>query len=62
MTELTDQIRHRVLTSLAALERAREAGDDYSVQVHTGELESFAVIARANDVELHELDRFRSAS
>ena len=52
MTEFVDQIRLRVTDALTDLAQARAAGDDYRVQVHTGELESFARLAeeRGEDV------------
>lgn len=61
MTEFLDQLRHRVRHALDDLEQARAAGDDYSVQVHTGELESIARIAEAHGVHLRELEGFRAA-
>ncbi len=61
MTEFLDQLRHRVRHALIDLERARAAGDDYRVQVHTGELESFARIAESHGVRLHELEQFSTA-
>jgi hypothetical protein len=61
MVEFLDQLRHRVRNALADLERARAAGDDYSIQVHTGELESIARIAESHGVRLRELDGFRAA-
>lgn len=61
MTEFLDQLRHRVRHALDDLERARAAGDDYRVQVHTGELESFARIAESHGVALRELEPFRAA-
>jgi hypothetical protein len=61
MTEFLDQLRHRVRHALDDLERARAAGDDYSVQIHTGELESIARIAESHGVRLRELDEFSVA-
>ncbi len=61
MTEFLDQLRHRVRQALDDLERARTAGDDYRVQVHTGELESMARIAESHGVRLPELDGVRPA-
>lgn len=61
MVEFLDQLRHRVRNALADLERARAAGDDYSVQVHTGELESIARIAESHGVRLPELEGFQAA-
>ncbi|MBB2984896.1 hypothetical protein [Terracoccus luteus] len=61
MTEFVDQIRQRVRDALADLERAADAGDDYGVQVHTGELESFARLAAENGLTVPELAPFRAA-
>jgi hypothetical protein len=61
MTEFLDQLRHRVRNALDELERARDTGDDYSIQVHTGELESIAQIAESHGVALRELDGFGPA-
>ncbi len=61
MTEFLDQIRARVTAALDDLERARTAGDDYSVQVHTGELESFARLASEHGIRVPELAPFRAA-
>ena len=52
MTEFVDQIRLRVTDALTDLAQARAAGDDYRVQVHTGELESFARLAEENGVRV----------
>lgn len=61
MVEFLDQLRHRVRDALADLEQARDAGDDYRVQVHTGELESIARIAESHGVRIVELDGFSAA-
>jgi hypothetical protein len=61
MTEFADQIRLRVSDALTDLAQARAAGDDYRVQVHTGELESFARLAEENGVRVPELEPFRAA-
>lgn len=61
MTEFVDQIRARVLDALGDLEQARSTGDDYRVQIHTGELESFARLADENDLLVPELAPFRAA-
>ncbi len=58
MLEFVDQIRQRATAALADLERARSAGDDYSVQVHTGELESFARLATEHGIRVPELGPF----
>lgn len=61
MIEFLDQLRHRVRHALDDLERARAAGDDYRVSIHTGELESFARIAESHGVQLNELESFSRA-
>ncbi|MEO6998421.1 MAG: hypothetical protein ABI112_10090 [Terracoccus sp.] len=61
MTEFVDQIRQRVNDALRDLDQAQEAGDDYGVQVHTGELESFARLATENGLTVPELAPFRAA-
>ena len=62
MTEFVDQIRQRVNDALGDLAEARQAaGDDYRVQVHTGELESFARLAAENGVRVPELEPFLAA-
>jgi hypothetical protein len=59
MTEFPTQLRDRAREALKALEEAREAGDDYSVDIRTGELESIKRLADEHDVRLPELDGFR---
>ncbi|GAA3718665.1 hypothetical protein GCM10022399_38890 [Terrabacter ginsenosidimutans] len=61
MTEFVDQIRQRVNDALGDLADARQAGDDFRVQVHTGELESFARLAAENGVRVPELEPFQAA-
>ncbi len=61
MTEFVDQIRVRVIDALSDLADARAAGDDYRVQIHTGELESFARLAAENDLRVPELAPFWAA-
>jgi len=61
MTEFGEQIRVRVLDALDDLAQARAAGDDYRIQIHTGELESFARLAAENGVRVPELEQFRAA-
>ena len=58
MTEFLTQLRERARQALAALQEARLADDDYSVDVHTGELESIARLASEHDLRLPELDSF----
>ena len=61
MTEFGEQIRVRVLDALDDLVQARAAGDDYRIQIHTGELESFARLAAENGIRVPELEQFRAA-
>lgn len=61
MTEFVDQIRVRVLDALEDLAQARAADDDYRIQIHTGELESFARLAAENGLSVPELAPFRAA-
>jgi hypothetical protein len=61
MTEFVEQIRQRVNDALGDLAEARQAGDDYRVQVHTGELESFARLATENGIRVPELGPFQAA-
>jgi hypothetical protein len=61
MTEFVDQIRVRVIDALNDLAQARAAGDEYRIQIHTGELESFARLAAENDLRVPELAPYRAA-
>ena len=61
MTEFVEQLRHRVRNALVDLEQARAAGDDYSVQIHTSDLQSIARLAQSHGVRLRELEQFRAA-
>ena len=61
MTEFVDQIRQRVRDALSDLAEATGAGDEYRIQVHTGELESFARLAAENGIRVPELEPFRAA-
>ena len=61
MTEFVDQIRQRVSDTLGDLADARQADDDFRVQVHTGELESFARLAAENGVRVPRLEPFQAA-
>jgi hypothetical protein len=61
MTEFVDQIRVRVIDALNDLAQARAASDDYRIQIHTGELESFARLAAENDLSVPELEPFCAA-
>lgn len=61
MTAFVEEIRTRVIDALGDLEEARAAGDEYRVQIHTGELESFARLAAENDLRVPELEPFRAA-
>lgn len=61
MTEFVDQIRVRVRGALDDLAEASAAGDDYRIQIHTGELESFARLAAENGLRVPELEPFQAA-
>ncbi|MGO4601426.1 hypothetical protein [Terrabacter sp. 2YAF2] len=61
MTEFVDQIRQRVNDTLGDLADARRADDDFRVQVHTGELESFARLAAENGIRVPGLEPFQAA-
>jgi len=61
MTAFVDQIRVRVHDALEDLAQARAAEDDYRIQIHTGELESFARLAAENGLSVPELAPFRAA-
>jgi hypothetical protein len=61
MTEFVDQIRQRVHDALGDLADAKAANDDYRIQVHTGELESFARLAAENGIRVPELEPFQAA-
>ena len=61
MSEFIHQIKERVQEALSNLDRARTEGDDFAVQVHTGELESFAHLAREHGVTIAGLQEFRAA-
>lgn len=60
MTEFQTELRDRAREALRSLAEAREAGDDYSADVHTGDLESIQRLADDNGVRLPELERFGS--
>ncbi len=59
MTEFHTSLHERAREALAGLARARDLGDDYSVDVLTGELDSIQRLADDHDVRLPELDAFR---
>ena len=52
MTEFRAEIRNRIATTRVELDRAREAGDDYLVEVRLGELESLSRLAADHGVEI----------
>ncbi|MGI8717900.1 MAG: hypothetical protein ACR2JN_08745 [Lapillicoccus sp.] len=60
MTEFQSELTDRARSALQQLAQAREAGDDYLAHVRVGELESIARLAAEHDVDLPELDEFRS--
>ncbi|MEP6797561.1 MAG: hypothetical protein ABI890_05405 [Lapillicoccus sp.] len=61
MTEFSAQLRERARESLRLLAEAEACGDDYSVDVHTGELESISRMADEHDVRVPELTTFRAS-
>ncbi|GAA5028777.1 hypothetical protein GCM10023258_24650 [Terrabacter aeriphilus] len=61
MTEFVEQMRQRVNDALGDLAEARAADDEYRIQVHTGELESFARLAAENGVRVPGLEAFDAA-
>ncbi|HET7397371.1 MAG TPA: hypothetical protein VFJ94_02515 [Intrasporangium sp.] len=61
MIEFVQEMRSRVSHALDDLARARAEGDEFRVQVHTGELENFAHLAHEHGVRLVELDPYRAA-
>ena len=61
MSEFVDHIKERVHEALSNLVRARTEDDDFAVQVHMGELESFARLAREHGVTIAGLQNFRAA-
>jgi hypothetical protein len=58
MTEFLAQLRDRAQQALRSLDEAREAGDDYCVDIHTSELEAIKRLADEHDLRLPELDAF----
>lgn len=61
MIEFIQELKARVSSALDDLDRARTEGDEFRVQLRTGELESFARLAEENGVQLAELDPYRAA-
>ncbi|MDQ2755549.1 MAG: hypothetical protein M3Y71_03145 [Actinomycetota bacterium] len=61
MTEFHTILHERAREALARLSRAVDLGDDYSVDVLTGELDSIQRLADDHDVRLPELDAYRGA-
>lgn len=51
MTEFLREIENRLETARRAIDAARLDGDDYLVQVHTGELESLERLAAEHRAE-----------
>ena len=50
MGEFVASIRERIRDEEAALRRATEGGDDYLVEVHTGELEDLRRLASEHGI------------
>lgn len=61
MTEFHAQLRDRAREALRQLVEAQAAGEDYSVDIHTGELESIARTADEHDLRVPELEAFRQS-
>ena len=61
MTEFHSQLRDRARDALRQLAEAQAAGDDYSVDIHTGELDSISRLADEHDLRLPEVEAFRSS-
>jgi hypothetical protein len=52
MTEFRSEIRERIAQTRRDLADAREAGDDYLVDIRLGELDSLARVAAEHGVEV----------
>jgi hypothetical protein len=50
MGEFIAELTNRVVGAAAAMQRAHEAGDDYAVTVHRGDLDELLRLAAANGV------------
>jgi len=61
MTEFHAQLRDRAREALRQLAEAKATGDDYSIDVHSGELDSIARTAEEHDVRVPELETFRGS-
>lgn len=59
MTEFHAQLRGRAREAIRQLAEAEAEGDDYSVDVHTGELDSISRTAHEHDLWVPELEEFR---
>ncbi len=55
MTELSAQIRERVVEARTSLDEARESGDDYLATVREAELDSLARLAGEHELTIPEL-------
>lgn len=62
MTEFHTNLQERAREVLAGLVEARDAGDDYSVDVHTSELDTIQRLADDHDVRIPELDHYRASA
>ena len=54
MGQFIASIRERIRNEEAALERAYEGGDDYEIEMHTGELADLRRLATENGVSVTE--------
>lgn len=61
MTEFHAQLRDRAREALRQLAEAQATGDDYSIDVHSGALDSIARTAEEHDVRVPELEAFRGS-
>ncbi|MGZ4650751.1 MAG: hypothetical protein ACXV3A_09475 [Kineosporiaceae bacterium] len=61
MSDFQREISHRITQARGDLSSAAEAGDDYLVEVHLGELESLARIAADHDVHVDGVEEALAA-
>ena len=61
-SEFSAQLQARAAEALDALRQAVESGDDYSVSVQRGELDSISRIASDHDVPVPALEEYRGTA
>ena len=61
MTEFHSQLRDRAREALRQLAEAEAAGDDYLIDIHTGELDSISRLADEHDLRVPEIEAFRGS-